>query len=260
MPTRGSHHVVWLQGNKWVIFDGLVIDGHLCCGGSGVYIQNRGKHVPKIPAGITFQNGEIRKAQKNCIGVQNIEITYVKVINNRIHHCGRDRLDHGVYLTGSNHLVEYNEIYGNSGHGIHQYYKYSMGNNGSVVRYNYVHDNGSRGILIGSGNNNVAENNLVQGNGKQSGEGGITIGFHSPENNQVYDNFIYSNRGSCIVIQRRSFNSKVKNNSCWLNDRDSVRDEGSESLVSETRVTQPADEADKVAAQFRRKYLSSRAK
>jgi hypothetical protein len=156
--------------------------------------------------------------------------------------------------------VEYNEIYGNSGHGIHQYYKYSMGNNGSVVRYNYVHDNGSRGILIGSGNNNVAENNLVQGNGKQSGEGGITIGFHSPENNQVYDNFIYSNRGSCIVIQRRSFNSKVKNNSCWLNDRDSVRDEGSESLVSETRVTQPADEADKVAAQFRRKYLSSRAK
>ncbi len=257
MPTSGAHHAVWLQGNKWVTFDGLVIDGELCCGGSGLYIQNGGKGVLKIPTGITFQNGEIRNARKNCIGVQNQEITNVKVINNKLHHCGRDKFDHGVYLSGSNHLVEHNEIYNIAGHGVHQYHKYSTGSDNLIVRYNYIHDNGSRGILIGSGNNNIAENNLIQSNGKQTGEGGITIGFQSPENNQVYDNTIYSNSGDCIVIRRRSVNSKVTNNICGQNDRDSVRDQGQGSFIGPIRViNRLADATTALVSPFRSKYLS----
>jgi hypothetical protein len=91
---------------------------------------------------------------------------------------------------------------------------------------------GSRGILIGSGNNNFAENNLVQGNGRRSGEGGITIGFQSPSNNQMYGNTIYSNNGNCVVIRTRSMNSKVTDNVWRQNDRDSVQDQGSESIKS----------------------------
>jgi hypothetical protein len=104
-------------------------------------IQNGQRSLSNIPTEITFQNGEIRNARKNCIGVENVKITNVKMINNRIHYCGHDRLDHGVYLSGSNHLVEYNEFYNNPDHGMRQYYKHSIGNSNSIVRYNYIHDN-----------------------------------------------------------------------------------------------------------------------
>ena len=68
---------------------------------------------------------------------------------------------------------------------------------------------------------------------------GITIGFNVTDNNRVYDNKIYSNRGSCTEIRRGSTNSKVNNNVCWQNGSDSVKDGGSESIITDTRVINP---------------------
>ena len=74
------------------------------------------------------------------------------ITNNKFHGCNA----HGIYLWNSGHLIERNEIYGiTEGMGIHLF-KAAGGVSNNTIRYNYVHTNGSRGILLGSGNNNVA--------------------------------------------------------------------------------------------------------
>ena len=59
-------------------------------------------------------------------------------------------------------------------------------NDRHIVRNNRVHDNGARGILLGSGDDHVAYNNLVWSNAD-----GIVIGFGTPRNNKIYNNTIY---------------------------------------------------------------------
>lgn len=244
-PTTGVPkvgHIIWLSGNSWITFDGLKVDGSLIRSSdnsNGIYAQ---KNRSVIPVGIIIKNSEITGARMSCIGIQNVEIAGWLVANNKLHNCGLDNHDHGLYLGGSNHIVEHNEIYDNAGHGIHLYNR-AIGNSNNIIRYNYVHGNGSRGILIGSGSNNIAENNVLQNNGRRSGDGGITIGFHVTDNNQVYDNTIYANSGNCIVIRTgRTTNSKVNNNVCWQNGSDTVRDQGTGSSITNTRVTNPFDD------------------
>jgi hypothetical protein len=123
--------------------------------------------------------------------------------------------------------------------GVHQYLENCNGTcNGNIIRCNYIHDNGSIGILIGSGDNNVAYDNIVTNNGKRSGQGGIQIGFRTPNNNQVY-NKIYLNYGNYVLIRRGSINSKVNNNICWRNGSDTVEDQSSASTITGNRVTDP---------------------
>lgn len=222
---------LWIY-RSYIIIDGIIIDAVNAI--QGIRINNGGSYV-------RIQNSEIKNAARsNCIGIQNAQSSFIEILNSRIHDCGASDQHHGVYLRGSNHLVEGNEVYNISGHGVHLWNKHDPDNNNNVVRYNYIHDNGSRGILIGSGNNNVAYNNILQDNGRHSGEGGITVGFNTTRNNQVYGNTIYSNRGNCIVIRKGSTNSKVNNNVCWQNGSDTVTDRGSQSIVTNTRLINPS--------------------
>jgi parallel beta-helix repeat protein len=222
---------VWIY-RSYIIIDGLVIDA-----------SNVSVHAIRVNNGASYVriiNSEVKNAARgNCIGIQNARSNFVEIINSRIHDCGANNQHHGVYLRGSNHLVERNEIYNISGHGVHLWNKHDPTNNNNIVRYNYVHDNGSRGILIGSGYGNQAYGNIVSNNRMS----GIVIGYNSPTNSSVYENTIYLNRRDCIVIQRGSTNSRINNNICWQNGSDTVNDLGSLSIVRNTRVTNPFPDA-----------------
>jgi hypothetical protein len=157
------------------------------------------------------------------------------------HHGGFGSRDHCFYIKGDGHIIEHVEGAYCSSHGMHMYGGNRTGakNNRNIVRYSYFHHNGSRGILIGSGNGNQAYGNTVWNNGTS----GIVVGHNSPTNNVVYGNIIYSNGGSCIVVQNGSANSIINNNVCWQNSRDAVRNEGRASTITDTRVTNPFPDA-----------------
>jgi parallel beta-helix repeat protein len=234
-PTSETGHVIWVYGKSYITFDGLVVDaGGIVSPMStshAMFINNKSHHIRIL-------NSELTNAISNCLGVQGASDS-VEVINNKIHDCGVSNQHHGVYLRGSNNLVEGNEIYNNYGHGVHQWSSHESSNN-TIVRYNDIHDNGSVGILIGSGADNVAHDNIVRNNGMRTRGTGITVGFYNTNNNQVDNNKIYSNRGDCIFIRRGTKNSKINNNICWRNGNDAIANYGIGSIITGNRVTDPS--------------------
>jgi parallel beta-helix repeat protein len=230
-PSTGGRagNAVWLY-HSYITLDGLVVDAAKASS-YGIRINNGASHL-------VLRNMEVKNARGNCIGIQYAPSKDVQIINSKLHHCGTTDQDHGIYLKGSNHVVEHNEIYNNSGHGVHLWNKRQPNNDNNVIRYNHIYNNGSRGILIGSGTNNVAYGNVVQNNGS-----GITIGFNGSDKNRVYDNKIYSNRGSCAMIRPDSTNASVNNNVCWQNRIDSVQDSGSKSIISNNSVVESSADA-----------------
>jgi hypothetical protein len=223
--ARGkAGYAVWIH-RSYITLDGFIVDA--------AKVSVQGIRINKGASHLIIRNMEVKNATANCVSIQTTESTNVQISDSKIHHCGTTNLDHGIYLRGSNHLVERNEIYDNSGHGVHQWNKRQPKNDNNIVRYNSIHNNGSRGILIGSGNGNEAYGNIVWNNRTS----GIVVGFNSPKNNLVYDNTIYSNGGNCIFVRSDSTKSIIKNNVCWQNNRGAVRDEGQASSITDTRVT-----------------------
>ncbi len=117
-----------------------------------------------------------------------------EILNNKIHGGAFDcsgglggNLCYGIYMEGSNTLIEGNEWYDLPSWAIHGYP--SLSNN--IIRQNIIHDFGSgdsrsSGVLINAGNGNQVYNNLIY-NGSQ----GITIG-PGATNTQIYNNNVYN--------------------------------------------------------------------
>lgn len=221
-PLTGS--VVFGSAKHYLQFDGIVFDAARVKG-SGLYFQTSSTNI-------RLWNIEVKNAPSNCVGMQGGTPRNLHVLNSWLHHCGRTTQEHGVYPRGTGHIIEHSEINNNSGHGI-QFWASSNSIHNTITRYNYVHHNGSRGILIGSGNNNIAHDNLSTHNTEQ----GLTIGFASATNNEAYNNTSYANGSYCIDIRSGSSGSKVKNNLCLSNTKNTIMDLGSTSIITGNRLS-----------------------
>ena len=238
-PTTGQENVLAVYGRNWIIFDNLVVDA------SNVSIMGI-----RLGAGahhVRMTNSEIMNAQNNCVYIDDGTVNSFELLNSKVHDCGRDLsiipAAHAVYLHGSDHVIDGNEIYNTNSkadsHGIHVYDNTGGPTNNIVVRNNLIHNNGARGILIGSGRNHQAYRNIVYSNGA-----GIAVGYGATAvNNQVYDNAIYSNSGYyggyCVEIRSGSYDSIVQNNRCWQNGADTIGDFGTGSILSNNSVLPP---------------------
>jgi len=231
-PTGGAGgDAVWIR-RSYIILDGLIIDA------TNVPVQ--GIRINGGASYVRIQNSEVKNARNsNCLGIQDASSNFVEIISSKFHHCGSTRLHHGVYLRGSNHLVERSEVFNISGYGVHQWNSHSFPNDRNVIRFNDVHDNGEWGILVGSGDYNIVYQNTVRRNGLRSGKGGISIGHNSPEGNEVYGNTIQENAGECILIGLGSTGSKVYDNVCWRNGNDTVKNLGLRSVIADNHSTDP---------------------
>ena len=111
----------------------------------------------------------------------------------------------------------------------------------NVIRNNRVHDNGSFGILIGSGQGNLAYNNLVWNNGlKVAGAaGGMRIGFEQASGSKLFNNTIYGNTGSCIIIATDGI-AQARNNICWQNSTNAIVDKTGTAVLSNNLFTNPS--------------------
>jgi hypothetical protein len=103
-PTWGD--VIWVHGQSYITFDGLTLDARNATRMSFFGDDHRGIWSSFITVKNSFL---INSTNSNCIAVQ--PGNNFQLINNVVHNCGVSNLTHGVYLRGSNHLIEGNKIF-----------------------------------------------------------------------------------------------------------------------------------------------------
>lgn len=198
---------------QYVIFEGFVIDGTGRTGGIGTY---GGPHH------VRFLNVEVKNSSTNGIflgrdpssGWMSLEFINAKVHNNG---------SHGFYVSSSGNLIDGCEIYSNGGlnngnnhYGIQLYNSTNpRGVNGNVVRGNHIYGHTFQSfagaLIMGSGDGNVAYNNLIYAN-----RNGIIVTGGYPTNTQIHDNTIHDNSDYGIQVQTGT-GAVVKNNTLFLN-------------------------------------------
>jgi len=135
-----------------------------------------------------------------------------EVIKSHIHDNGSDpQLDHGLYFASSDNVIDNTIISNNRGCGVHIYTESGSADR-NTVRNSRVFGQTGRcgvGILMGSGEQNMAYNNLAYGN-----NGGIMVG-NGGSGNQVYNNTIANNREWCLRNDNQG--TTIRNNICANN-------------------------------------------
>ena len=128
-----------------------------------------------------------------------------------------------VYLNGHDNLIDGCQIYNNGGYGVHMYQSGGTGVSNNIVRNSIFYGNGFNdtrglvgcGLLLASGDNNVAYNNVAYSN---AGDG-IAI---SCTNCAAYNNTVYSNNQFGIEVNSGSANAIIRNNIAYQNGNGSV--------------------------------------
>ena len=136
---------------------------------------------------------------------------------------------YGAYVFTSDNVFEGNEVSGNGGYGLH-FYGPGHPVSRNMVRNNRIYDNGRQGgtnygIVLASGDGNVARNNEIRGN-----RGGVFV-FQSASNTQVEGNTIVDNvplEGIFILEAERT---SVRDNTLRGNGAGIV-DQGSGTTIS----------------------------
>lgn len=202
---------VYLYNRSYIVLRRLVFDCAGLADQIGVFIDDASHHI-------RLEDCEVKNAPMDGIYID-ASAHHNEMINMAIHHNGTTDFDHGIYIRGASNLVESSEIYQNAGWGVHVFKQGGTGvANYNIVRNNRIHDNariGARGvgIILSSGNGNLAYNNLIWGN-----TGGIQIAYGTPTGTEVCNNTIYANRNYGIRIYSDGTDSIVKNNILYENE------------------------------------------
>ena len=212
-----------------IILDGLRIDASNYP--EAIIIGDHAHHV-------RIKNSELFNAKHHGVFIDytstNNELIDSDIFNNGsvVHY------DHGVYVEGSNNLIESCQIYNNASYGVHLYSGIGSTVNNNVVRNNLIYSNdtyggGAFGIVVRSGAANIVYNNIVADNPN----GGIQIGNGSV-NAKIYNNTIVDNSGAGIWVYTGSAGADIRNNIVYQNGRDIVT-EVSNATISDNLTTNP---------------------
>jgi len=205
---------------SYVIFDNLILDASARSDGSdGLYVGCGSHHI-------RLSNSEIKNAPS--MGVQFCSnADYNEVINCSVH----GSVYHGLYISSSNNLFDGNSVYDNRGYGYHLYIQGNRTVSNNVVRNSEIYGNGSGtqysfGIILGSGDNNVAYDNIVRDN-----SAGIQVAYGNPHGTEVHNNTVYGNFSVGIWIFPDAIDTIVENNSVYNNTYD-IYDQATGTVLS----------------------------
>jgi hypothetical protein len=223
-PTSGNYVVIFTEPNRYIELDGLILDG-----------AGRGATVLKTDD--TNTNVRI----KNCV-LKNVghgewpNQPMVTQIHGNNHELYNNDLSgspdgYGIYLAGSNNIIDGNSVHDNGAHGIHAYSDVG-GVNNNIFRNNRIYNNGfagqsfgfSPGMILGSGDGNIAYNNVIYDNWS-----GIQVAYNGAANTKLHNNTIYNNTGgtSCIYNNSSASGTIIRNNICHQNNGGIVIESGS---------------------------------
>ena len=229
-PDSGSDVLRFIRCH-YIIIDQFVLDGSNV-DRNGIKITTEAHHI-------RIQNSEVMGAPRQGILITNdgpINSDYNQIINLDVHHNGTTDFDHGLYIATSHNLVDRSSIHNNAGWGAH-IYKEGCDDcaNNNIVSNNAIYDNarvGARGsgIILSSGNGNLAYNNLVWGNHR-----GIQVAY-GVSDAKVYNNVVYANDGDGIYMYSSSTNAVVRNNIVFQNGGTAISDGGSGTIQDHNLV------------------------
>ena len=217
-----------------IIFDGTNISTYVVRTG-GASGNNRSSYITW--QGCTARFGpKVGFAEQGNSGDNN----HIKYINCIAHHNGTTSLHHGFYPSSSvGTVIDGCVSYNNSGHGIHVFASTGTGLNDFVIKNNKIYSNGSYGIGLYYGANQLVYNNLVYGNGVNiSGSGGIRVGNGS-NFAKVYNNTVYGNTGTGVMIEPGADGTTIRNVISYLNSTSNIFNSGTHTVSSNNLTTNP---------------------
>lgn len=239
MPTGSPYAVVEMLGSthKYIVFDGIIFDA--------TNVTNYSVNAGGTAGYNTWINCEMRNSDRSSILVGK-DSNFNKFINNYIHNggsalTGASCCGYGIYVQGSDNLIEGNIVTEHTGYGIHNYSGFTNGTHRNKIRKNHVYGNttdsaasGSAGILIGSGDGNVAEYNLVEGHPY-----GIMVGYNAAINSKVYNNTVNGATTAAIHVRSSSSATTIQNNLLYSNPIGVQLASGASATQITNRTTNP---------------------
>jgi parallel beta-helix repeat protein len=209
-PPAGAQRVVTFADARasYIVVRGLVLDA-----------RNIRYEAVKItwsgPAGASNASHHIRIEDSEIVGARGHGVLFGshhnELLRSRVHGHGRTDFDHGIYITHPDNLVEGCEVFENAGWGVHVYNGETNDADRNVVRNNRIHHNaraGQRGagIVLSSGDDNVAINNVIFAN-----KIGIHVDYGSLRA-RVYNNTVFANAADGIAVGGGASDTDVRNN------------------------------------------------
>ena len=237
-PSDGLF-VLHVQSRSHITFDGLIFDG--------MNVSNQNIRVSDGSHFIRIQNSTVENGGNACIGSagESVSSSNIQIVNNVIRNCGTTDGHHLVYLRTTENLVEGNRISGAfvssaaGAYGVRFDMSQCCSSDNNIVRYNAIFNNASRGINVGGGTGTKVYNNLIYNNDRAADSvGGIFVGNGGVSAAEIYNNTIYGNKEYCIFI-RDNTNHVVRNNICWQNTKNSIRNDPGGSTISNNLFTDP---------------------
>ncbi len=213
-PSKGGEVINLANSNiRYVIFERLILDAANVT--FGISTTNGTNHI-------RFRNIEVKNSRFSGIiltpGTQPAPYrTFQEFINCHVHHNGNSSLDHGFYISTSDNLIQGSNVHNNSSFGMIAFSSNSsrrIQNNrfvGNKIYRNSTKAATSAGILLSSGDGNMAYNNILY-----DGKFGIVVKNNNPTNTRVYNNTIY-NHTVGLEITSLSSGAIVKNNISYKN-------------------------------------------
>ena len=191
-PTSGAYRVLSFSGQSYIIISDLVLDGN-SDGANGRGVLDNTVKITDHSHHIRMQNCEVKNALDNGLVISTADFN--EVIGCEVHHNGvLYGAGHGIYITGSDNVVDHTASHDNAEYGVHSYDESTPSHcNRNTIKFSKLYNNGRAGARNGggfglfSGDGHTAFNNLVYGNIR-----GIVIDYGA-SNAQVYNNTVYGN-------------------------------------------------------------------
>ena len=221
--------VIYLTDDAWIEMADMIVDANLTCDVGIRFNENSTDNY--------FHDFEVKNWVGTGSGSQGIGFDVgldPHSHRNRISHAyvhattppPGDSLSHGMYVTGTDNIIEYSTITGPAGHGIHQHTDGVTVNHRNIYRYNFIQGTGSYGIGIYNGNDNQVYGNVLAGNGNGI-RAGTAYTSAATNHTKIYNNTIYRNAGTCLVVgHAANVAVEIKNNACVDNTSNSISDAG----------------------------------
>ena len=215
-PHSGSERVFTLAAASasYIVVRGIVMDARNVKY-EGVKVTWSGVDPANSSHHIRIEDSEVLNSPGQGVLVDG---HHNELLRLRVHGNGVSDFDHGIYITSRDNLVDGCEVYQNAGSGVHVYNGAAKGADRNIVRNNRIRDNariGRRGsgIVLSSGEENIAFNNVISGN-----KIGIQVDYAALRS-RVYNNTIFAQANDGIYVGAGAADSDVRNNLVFGNSQ-----------------------------------------
>lgn len=241
-PQVGGYGPIKARGTKgYLIFENFVLDGINMPPATGWQIDSQNHHF-------ILRNLDIKNFRYNGLYTAGNNI---QVINCKIHDNKPPTTTgyyYGIYAyRGSNLLLQGNQVYNNSGGGLHLY---PGPLSSPIIRNNSVHNNNYQakatvgGIILyasssGGISNAKVYNNLVYRNGTSSSGTASGIRLHNTTGTKVWNNTIYANKTYGLQIGSSNSSTVAQNNIIYGNSAGNYSNQSGSTSYSNNVTTDP---------------------